>query len=311
VTAPSSGFVCCEVGDERFAFHSADIQLVARAEQIAAGPATDGRVGVLRHGGMATPAYSLAGLLGLPGRRVHGGSHVVVVGGPQGTFGLVVDRAARAGVSEECTVLPLPPFAGADASRWFAGLLLGGELSCLLLSPEGIEPGAPPRTARAAHATRPPARVPETDLSAIVASFTSPALPPCEADCYALSARRLAAVVQALPRIPLPGRGVFVTGLSWWQGAAVPVLDFSERGRPAPGSRHLVVRTRAGAHAALPVESEITLRRATREDVRVRPGESAFVAGVFAMGSGRVALIDVDALAASAAAASSLASCVS
>jgi chemotaxis signal transduction protein len=313
VTPQSSGFVRCDVGNERFAFQGAAVRLVARAEQIAAARGSDGRLGILRHAETSAPVYSLGALLGRSDGRVHAASHVVVVAGTRGTFGVAVDRAARAGVAEHFDVLPLPPFVGADACRWFAGLLLGTESSCLLLSPDGVDPGAPQGTGARAVDPRPTAaRSSQSVASTIVASFTSPALPPCDADRYGLSARRLAAVVQTLPRIPLPGSGAFVTGLSWWQGTAVPLLDFREPARRAEGSRHLVVRTRTGAHAALPVGSEIALRRATREDVRVRSGESGFVAGVFAVGSGRVALIDVDALVASAATAgSTLAACVS
>ncbi len=292
------GVVCCEVGGDRFAFQAADVRLVGRAEQIVGPPAHDGRLGVLHHGGTTSPIYTLAALLGLPSHPVRGTSHVVVTNGAFGSFGVAIDRAVRVGVAQRFTVLPLPSFVGPNPGRWFGGLLLWADESCLLLSPAGLDPAGPPRSQPEAvepgRATSTPPR--QADAAKTFVSFTTAALPPCGADRFALSTRQLGAVVRTLPLVSLPGAPGFVTGLSWWQGRAVPLIDFREGHRAASSARHLMIRSRAGACAGLPVDADITLHQASEDGCQVEGGRAAFVAGLFTVGAGRVALIDVDAL---------------
>lgn len=292
----SGGIVCCDVDRERFAFHGGDVHLVVRAEQIVAEPAHDGRVGVLHQGGIPVPVYTLAGILGLPAAPARAASHVVVTNGARGSFGVVVDRAVRVGLAERFNVLPLPRFVGPSARRWFGGLLIGADLSCLLLSPEGLEPGGRSRMHMPVEPPRTPPQSRPMRPAEIVVSFTTSALPPCDGDRYALAAHQIGAVVQALPSVPLPGAPDFVTALSWWQGHALPLLDFGKNGSRVPRSRHLLIRTRDGAYAGLPVDADISLRRAGADDRQVRGGSAPFVTGLFTVGSERVALIDVDAL---------------
>ncbi len=307
------GIVCCESGGERFAFQGADVRLVGRAEQIVGPSAADGRLGVLPHGGTTAPIYNLATLLGLPSERVRATSHVVVTDGASGRFGVAVDRAVRIGLAQRFEVLSLPAFVGPRASRWFGGLLRWADESCLLLSPAGLDPAGPPPHAHPeafepARAASPPPRL--ANGAKTFVSFTTAALPPCGADRFAISTRHLGAVVRTLPVVSLPGAPGFVTGLSWWQGRAVPLVDFRDGRRVASASRHLMIRSRAGACAGLPVDADITLHRAGEDGSQVGGSGAAFVRGLFAVGATRVALIDVDALLEGAGAPASVAACV-
>lgn len=295
---PSDGVVCCSVAGEQFAMHGADVRLVARAEQMIEEPALwDGRVGVLDQAGTITPVYRLATLLGLPTEPARAGDHIVVTSGARGPFGVLVDRAVRAAPGDRLDVLPLPAFAGSAAARWFAGILHGGSVSCLLLSPEGVEPGASTPSPPRGVVPRPPAHVRRGSGAAdVVVVFSSMALPPCDANRYAIGARRIVGVVQALPSVSLPGAAPFVAAVSWWEGAAVPLLDFSGRRAGADHSRYLLVRTRGGEYAGLPVGADVALRRATKEHRQLAGGSAAYVEGLFAVGDEHIALIDVDAL---------------
>lgn len=292
------GVVCCEVGGERFAFQGADVRFVGRAEQIAGPSSPDGCLGVMPHGGTMCPIYGLASLLGLPAQRVRGTSHVVVTSGAYGPFGVAVDRAVRIGLAQRFEVLSLPAFVGPKAGRWFGGLLLWADQSCLLLSPAGLDPAGPayahPEAFAPARAASAPSR--QANAARTFVTFTTSALPPCGADRFAISTRHLGAVIRTLPVVSLPGAPGFVTGLSWWQGRAVPLVDFRDGRRVASTSRHLMIRSQAGACAGLPVDADITLHRPGEDGDHVSVGEAAFVAGLFAVGEGRVALIDVDAL---------------
>ena len=293
---PSGGALCCHVGGEQFAFRGSDVRLIARAEQMLPDAGRDGRLGVLQQAGADVPVYALGTLLGQPAPAARDVSHVVVTDGARGAFGVLVDRAVRVALDDGAAVLPLPAFVGPPAGRWFAGLLHDSRLTCLLLSPLGLQsagaqlggpPDEPRPTAAAARGT---------EAGEIVVLFRTPALPSCDADRYAIGARRIGGVVQTLPSVPLPGAPRFVTGLSWWQGTAVPLLDFGAAGRRTSRSRYLLLRTRGGTYAGLPVEADVALRRATAEDRQVRGGGDSFVKGLFSVGGERVALIDVDAL---------------
>ncbi len=56
--------------------------------------------------------------------------------------------------------------------------------------------------------------------------FSSPALPGCEAPRYALSARRVVAVVPSLAITPVPGSTAPIVGVAVWRGQVTPVVDF-------------------------------------------------------------------------------------
>jgi chemotaxis signal transduction protein len=209
---------------------------------------------------------------------------------------VLVDRAVRVTLDERFELLPLPAFV-APAGLWFAGILQGGSVSCLLLSPDGLQPGGAPRpAAHAAAPDRPRVTHGRPEGAEILVMFRSAALPSCSGSRYGLGSRRVGAVVQTLPSIGLPGAPTFVTAVSWWQGAAVPLIDFSERGHGVSCSRYLLVRTRDGEYAGLPVEPDVALHRVTADAPQVSGRGAPFVAGLFTVGEERVALLDVDAL---------------
>lgn len=293
------GVVCCLVGDEQFALRTADVRLIARAEDMQR-DCGDERIGTLRQGSRVVPVYCLSTLLGRSGPAATAGRHIVVTAGALGPYGLLVDRVVRSGRTEKLDVLPLPSaVVGPIVARWFEGLVQMGDLSCLALSPAGFEPGAPARPVVRTTPAPPPSARRAAAAAEIAVIFSTGALPSCAERRYALSARQIAAVVQELPCVPLPGAPAFVRGLAAWRRRAVPVVDLGtgDAGRRA-GGRSLVVGTRDGALVGFAVDPDLVVYRVTSGDTLVG-GRTAFVKGVFVAGTERAALLDIDALLAS------------
>lgn len=301
-TAGLDGFVCCVLGDEQYAIRGSEVRNVARAEQMVEQSAEGARVGAIRYGGEQVPVYSLAALLDRgPDIRTFD-RHIVVTRGARRPMGLLVDRVVRAPVDEHSKVLPLPAVVGGVALRRFEGLLRHGELSYLVLSPGSLDPEArgarpPVRTWRRPKASAAPGG------ADMVAVLTSPSLPKCPADRYAIEARRVEALVQALPSLSMPGAAPHVMALGWWRDEAVPILAFEHDGKDVSPSRQRFVIVRCGpdvesACVAFAVTGDISLHRATREDTLV-PSELRhieYVRGVFSAGDEDVALLDIDIL---------------
>lgn len=294
------GFLCCLVGADQYALRGVDVALVTRADEMRASAADDGRVGVLPRPGEEIPVYSLAALLG--GRRDArtADRHVVVTGAAGSRYGLLVDRLVRSG-GDGASVVPLPSVVGGAAVRWFEGLLSLQETSCLVLAPEGLRPGghAPAGGAAAPSAAR---LRPAPEVSGLVLTFSSAALPSAAVKRHAVSAARVAAVVQSMPLVPVPGCGPHVAALGAWRSAAVVVLDFSRGAAVTAGSRRfLVLRCGQGAQIAIAVDADTALLRATADNVVAAANVPAgYVRGVFTIGGEDVALVDVDRLAAAA-----------
>jgi len=307
----TGGLVSCIVGTRQYAMRGTDIREIARAERMRRAPGRhDGAVGTLPVGGEAIPVYSLAALL--EGAAAEGatttGHHVVVTHGAQGPVGWLADRIVRSHLSDRLDVLPLPAVVANGATNWYEGLLIVDDAPLLLLSPSRLDP-------RATH-DRADGRVdsPETDMvsapaspdaaSTLVVTFSSPALPRCSADRYALSARRIAAVVQSLAVTPVPGCPAHVTGVAVWRNHVMPVVDFrsaAERSAAGGGHRFLIARCGRqlrGGSVAFVVDTELTLHQPTRDDREAAEIESPppFVAGTFNVSGSRLALLDLDML---------------
>jgi chemotaxis signal transduction protein len=219
---------------------------------------------------------------------------------------LLVDQVVRAIPDDRTSPLPLPRLVGPRASAWFEGLLPLPEQSCLLLSPAAVDPrcngaaangSSPIHEDGSAPATRTRGAMVDT-----VVLFSSPALPRCAAARIALPARRVAAIVQALPAIPAPGAAPFVSALGWWRDTVVPIVDFtgSSRGTDA-ARRYLIARCGArfdGALVAFPVGPDIALHRATAEDRQTAAASASggCTRGLFRVGAGDAALLDLDAV---------------
>ena len=291
------GLVCCVVGQEQFALRTSDVRLIARAEDMQIDRA-GARMGTLRHGRGTAAVYSLASLLGRSTASDTPGSHVVLTGGMRGPFGMLVDRVVRSANTGRIPVLPLPrAIVGPVPARWFEGLVQMGDLSCLALSPAGLEPDArTPQTPAAG-----PSAGAATALSRAAAShevaviFSSDALPFTGDAAFALSARQIAAVVQTLPSVPLPGAPRHVTSVAVWRGAAVPLLDFRTEGSGSAAGRSLIVRTSEGALVGFPVNADVAVHHVASTDALASAAQP-FVKGVFVTGTQRVALLDIDAL---------------
>ena len=291
-------YLCCIVGGSgQYALRGGDVRVVARAEQMHADAGGDGRVGVLAFGGTGVPVYCLPALLGGARDARTLDRHVVVTGQGDEALGFLVDRVVRAPVGA-ARELPLPGIVGERAARWFTGLLTLPDTSCLVLNPSGLQPGAAPAP-RTASAPRTQVAGRLDAIADLVFVFTSAALPPCEGARHGVHASRLAAIVQSMSSVPLPGCAPHVAALGAWRDGAVAVLDYS-RGAIATRSarRFAVLRTDTAALVALPINADASLRHATAADRRAAAGVSApHIRGVFQSGDERIALLDLECVA--------------
>jgi chemotaxis signal transduction protein len=288
-------YLCCIVdGGDQYALRGGDVRVVARAEQMHAESAGDGRVGVLTFGGSGVPVYSLPALLGGTRDARTVDRHVVVTGRGDDALGFLVDRVVRAPVGA-ARELPLPPIVGEHAACWFTGLLTLPDTSCLVLNPSGLQPGAIPAPLAscvpASQGTRP-----SDAIADLVFVFTSAALPACDGARHGVHASRLSAIVQSLSSVPLPGCAAHIAALGAWRHAAVPVIDYSRGAIAARTARRFaVLRTDTAALVALPINSDASLRHATAADRRAATGVAApHIRGVFQSGGERIALLDLE-----------------
>jgi chemotaxis signal transduction protein len=125
--------------------------------------------------------------------------------------------------------------------------------------------------------------------------FSTAALPGTRGDRYALGARQIAAIVQTLPSVALPGAPAFVQAIAAWRGVAVPVVDFTGSAGLSAG-RHLIARTATGEFVAIPVNADVVLHRAAAGDQRIAVAGPRFVRGTFVIDGEQVGLVDIDAL---------------
>ncbi len=295
------GFVCCHVGGEQYAMRGAHVTNVARADGIVPEPDGRARVGTLGEGASAIPVFGLGALFGLRGAASAEG-YVVVTHGSSGPIGLLVDRIVRASGDAASDVCPLPRWIGRTAASWFDGLLRLEGSACLVLAPGGLDPRAPaatPRTVRS-QARRPAGPAAHGGM---VVTFSSPALPDGGTRRYAINGHRVAALVQELPSVPLPGRGPHIRNVAWWRKAAVPVLEFPGARAPRASrgaERYLVARCGTGADAAFVafgVDPDVMLHQASIEDAQISgPNGLPFLRGVFNVSGEGVGLLDLDAL---------------
>lgn len=304
------GFLCCLVGANQYALRGSDVTLVARAEQMQSATDPDGRVGTLTRQGAAIPVYALGALLGGECDARTADRHVIVTGGTRSPYGLLVDRIVRAASLEHAEggggLLSIPWVVGGSAVRWFRGVVMLAETSCLVLAPEGLRGGDPSGAATAAVPSG-SSRAAALD-SGLFLAFSTAALPPAvswSASRYAVSATRVAAVVQTLPLIAVPGCEAHVAAVGIWRGSVVAVLDFGGGGFvPSAARRFLILRIDGGALVAIAVDADTLLRRAASGDVRAAANGAGpsgltvpeYVRGVFTSGGEAVALLDLESL---------------
>jgi chemotaxis signal transduction protein len=301
--------VSCVIGGEQYALGGGHIREILRVERMRCGSRPGGAAGVVTIGGETVPVYSLASILdqqsGPADASRPAGSQIIVTHGSRGAVGWLVDGVARSRLPADARVTPLPPLVGPPATRWFEGLLEIEERSLLVLSPEHLDPRAPSPPPDRDHrvSASPPTlttRPPRGGAARLVVMFSSPALPRCGAHRYGLSARRIAAVIPSLPICVVPGSAPRVTGVAAWRGGVMPVMDFRDAcDRPAIERERLLVVRSGGALVAFPVEAEMALHQATRDDREAddeRDSNPPFVAGTFIVAGSRLALLDLDAL---------------
>jgi chemotaxis signal transduction protein len=268
-------------------------------------------VGTIAVGGEAVPVFSLAAFLDGAGPVENGtttGQHIVVTPGAQGLIGWLADRIVRSRLSKRLDVLPLPAVLATGATAWFEGLVIVDGAPLLLLSPRNLDRRATRVPAVADVPSPAIAAAPATPVAeagpALVVMFSTPALPPSGAARYALSVRRIEAVVQSLDVILVPGCPPHVTGVAVWRSQVIPVVDFrstNDRSAPAEDERFLIARCGRplrGGSVAFAVESELALHKPTREDREAEEAEPTppFVAGTFIVSGNRLALLDLDTL---------------
>ncbi|HZT75832.1 MAG TPA: chemotaxis protein CheW [Vicinamibacterales bacterium] len=297
----TNDLVCCRVGGDLYALTHDDVRSVARADAVRLERGADGRVGTLAFAGAAVPVYRLSARLGCGDHAASADRHVVITRGDGEPFGLLVDHINRTRVAEDERIQPLPSIVGALASSRFAGLVPLGDVLCLVLSPSAIDPIGPraytPSDRAAADAAATAAvRSAAADLALI---FSTDAIPRRERTRYALNAKRVVALVQALPSIAVPGAAPFVAAVGWWRRSVVPILDFRRadaRAAAAGSTRYLIARCGAPlgrALVAFATGADLTLHRATADDRLITEG-------IFGIGREPVALLDLDRLVAEA-----------
>jgi chemotaxis signal transduction protein len=206
--------------------------------------------------------------------------------------------------SQTVAVVSLPVVVGPIAELWFEAIVKFADTSLLLIAPQHLNPSSY-RSSRAdgARAFRGPTSRIDNATERMVLLFSTPALPRCEARRYALSGRQIAAIVQPLSPMEVPGSAPHVTGVAWWRDGVVPVIDFRGRGEhgDAATRRRCVIAqcsTRlGGALVAFSVDADIALHRPAVDNRQV-PGlpRPAFVSGMFEVAGEAVALLDLDAL---------------
>ena len=301
------GLVCCAVGDEQYALRGADVRQIVRVEQMLGPAAGSGRAGTLEVAGESVPVFRLGTVLGRPlsSRAAHAtGHHIAVTGEPGALVGWLVDRIVRTPLYEGAQVVALPTVVGGAATAWFEAVVKLDDDSVLLLAPQYLNPlaGPPARPdgARAFSASMPTIGGPAEPM---ILLFSTPALPHCEAPRYALSGRRIAAIVQPLSPMVIPGSAPHVTGVAWWRDSLVPVIDFRGPGDhddAAQLRRCVIARcgTRLeGALVAFPVNSDIEVHRPSADDRQATATpHPAFALGMFDVDGEVVALLDLDAL---------------
>jgi chemotaxis signal transduction protein len=298
------GLVCCAVGEEQYALRGADVRYIIRVEQMRVSSGDDGRVGTLEIADQTVPVFRLASVL-RPGAAVAGvGYHIAVTGDAGALVGWLVDRIVRAPWSQTAAVVSLPVVVGPIAALWFEAIVKFADTSVLLIAPQHLNPlSCRPSRADGARAFRSPASRIENATERMVLLFSTPALPRCEARRYALSGRQIAAIVQPLSPMDVPGSASHVAGVAWWRDGIVPVIDFRGRGEHGDATmrRRCVIAQcgtqLGGALVAFSVDAEIALHQPAVENRQVtgmrRP---AFVSGLFEVAGEAVALLDLDAL---------------
>jgi chemotaxis signal transduction protein len=313
----TSGLVSCIVGATQYAMRGTDIREIVRAERMrrTSLPGTpgrrDGTIGTLAINGDTIPVYALSAILdGVPPAESAAptGHHIVVTPGAQGPVGWLADRVVRSQLTDRLDVLPLPVVIATGAAAWFEGVLIVDGTPLLLLAPRQLDPRAtrqrPDAPVTAAEPDDPSAPMRGDAGPPLVVKFSSPALPSCGSARYALSARRIAAVVQSLAITPVPGCPPHLSGVAVWRGQVTPVVDFrsaDERRTAVGGNRFLIARCGRplrGGSVAFAVDSELVLHKPTLEDREVDDAEPtpAFVAGTFNVSGDRLALLDLDTL---------------
>jgi chemotaxis signal transduction protein len=299
--------VCCWVGDKQYAFHDTEVRQIARAEKMRTDATGDGRVGVLDVGGRAAPVFRLGDVLGRGAQRAShsSGNHIAVTGTGNELVGWLVDHIARTSVPQDAHVASLPTVVGPIASSWFESLVWLGTTSVLLMSPRGLNPLQKRRSrpeapkAPAAGAKKKGGEPSER----VVLLFSTPALPSAGSVRFALSGKRIAAITQPIPAIPVPGCAPHVTGVSWWRNVVVPVVDFRGPGdHDDEVERRRCVIAQCGTRlgntlVAFPVDADIAMHRPDAGDRQVA-GTSCppFISGMFEIGGEVVGLLDLDAL---------------
>lgn len=304
--AGDDSILCCDVGRERFAFRSADVRHVERADCMRAERGDGGRIGTLKLGEQHVPVFALDEVLGRtpPGGRPSSfDGHIAVTGGRQALVGWLVDRIARVAQPAHGNIAVLPSIVGARASSWFEGIVwLGEDESALLLAPDRLT--APlrrnqPHDDEVAFEQMPSVAA---ALESVAVVFSTTVLPASDAFRYALSGRQIAAIVQPTPPTAVPGCNDYVDGVTWWRRTAVPVIDFR-----APADRmattyrrRLIVQCGARQHGSLvafSIDPGVFMCRPAADHCLLPAVPCPrFASGVFDVNGETVALLDLDAL---------------
>jgi len=300
------GMLRCLVNADEYVIRADEVRHVARADQMRADNATDGRLGALTLGGHNVPVFAMSDALGLarpdPLRR-HGDQHIAVTGEPHDLVGWMVDRVGR--TVADGRVAALPPSIGGRARRWFDGVVTfaDSESPLLLIAPHHLNPlNTSVDHTDTASVFEEAVVIESPPAQPVALIFSTTVLPSSMARRFALSGRQVAAITQPTAPVAVPGSARHIAGLTMWRNTAVPILDFREEPDRASGGeqRQLIARCKSHGRSSLvafAIESEIAMHRPDAQDRLLSElPPPPFTNGLFEIDGEPVALLDLDAL---------------
>lgn len=227
------------LGDDCYSMEAASVTAIRRWEEARA-PEHDGAgvIASLAEG----PVYSLRGLLGLDVPLATAGP-VFVVKTPNRSYGVQVDRVARALQVARTLPCQLPPAARDPHGRVRGVVRLGEELS-LVLSPDKLAGGYAVEEAfghGAAWAMNAPPAAEKKMLCFTESEHDASTL-------FAVALRQVVEIAEGLRVIRLGGHNPCVYGITDWRGYIVPVIEPSSllgvrhEGAFGPGTKLAILR---------------------------------------------------------------------
>lgn len=297
--------LCCAVGSHFYGYRVRDVRAIARAEDMAPGRESDGRIGSVPLAGASVPVFSTAAFLGVRANAagdVRG--HVVVTGTGAGMRGWLVSRIVRRVTVDDSEIAVLPALIGSLARILFDGLVTVDGRSLLVLNTADSEQPGAIRTPEAGAAEPVSRRRGSTDrkTAPLLITFSSPALRIPRHVLPAIGVKQVLEVLRISDLVQVPLAPPTIRGVIRWRGLAVPVVDLMGASSGVMYSRILIAQGRSATYepivVGIPIHDDARLQRVGNDSAPVRvEGSQDIVHGVFTVGALQVGLVDIGALA--------------